>query len=72
MKTVDLTGGTGGAVITLELNELELTTLVALVEQGQQRLCGKQGMQSLHGKMAAIADEFCSLLAHLELLAADD
>ena len=72
MKTVNLTAGKAGATITLELNELELTTLVALVEQGQQRLHGKQGMARLHRDMAAIADEFRSLLGHLELLAADD
>jgi hypothetical protein len=58
--------------VTLELNELELVTLVALVEQGQQRLHGKQGMAGLHENMVAIADEFRSLLGHLELLAADD
>ena len=72
MKTVDLSTGRAGAVVTLELNELELTTLVALVEQGQRGLHGGRGVQELHDKMAAIADEFRSLLGHLELLAADD
>jgi hypothetical protein len=72
MKTVNLTAGKAGATVTLELNELELTTLVALVEQGQQRLHGKQGMAGLHANMVAVADEFRSLLGHLELLAADD
>ena len=75
MKTVDLSRGRAGAVVTLELNELELTTLVALVEQGQRGLHGGRGVQELHElheKMAAIADEFRSLLGHLELLVADD
>ena len=55
--------------MTLELNEYELTALVALVEQGKQRLDGRLG---LHKSMLAVADEFGSLLGHLELLAADD
>ena len=69
MKTIDLSTGKAGALVTLELNEYELTVLVALVEQGKQRLHGKLG---LHKSMAAVADEFGSLLGHLELLAADD
>ena len=72
MKTIDLTRGKAGTAVTLELNELELTTLVSLVEQGQQRLHGSRDMRGLHQSMCAIADEFRSLLGHLELLAADD
>jgi len=72
MKTVDLTRGKAGTAVTLELNEFELTTLVALVEQGQQRLHGGREPRDLHHSMSAIADEFRSLLGHLELLAADD
>jgi hypothetical protein len=72
MKTVNIRAGKAGATVTLELNELELTTLVSLVEQGQQRLHGRHGMAGLHRDMVAIADEFRSLLGHLELLAADD
>ena len=72
MKTVDLTRGEAGTAVTLELDELELTTLVALVEQGQQRLYGGRELRGLHESMLAIADEFRSLLGHLELLAADD
>ena len=71
MKTIDLTRGKAGTAVTLELNELELTTLVALVEQGQQRLHGGRELRGLHESMFAIADEFRSLLGHLELLAAD-
>ncbi len=72
MKTVDLTTDKAGTLVTVQLNELELTTLVALVEQGQQRLDGHHGVDGLHDTMTAIADEFRSLLGHLELLAAGD
>lgn len=72
MKTVDLTTDKAGTLVTVQLNELELTTLVALVEQGQQRLDGHHGVDGLHDTMTVIADEFRSLLGHLELLAAGD
>jgi hypothetical protein len=72
MKTIDLTSDKAGTLVTLQLNELELTTLAALVEQGQQRLHGKRGLRDLHDNITAIADEFRSLLGHLELLSADD
>jgi len=72
MKTVDITRGEAGTAVTLKLDELELTTLVALVEQGKQRLHGGRELHGLHESMLAIADEFRSLLGHLELLGADD
>lgn len=72
MKTVDLTRGSSGVAVTLELNELELTILTALVEQGQQQLRSASPSLALHGHMAAVANEFRSLLGHLELLAADE
>jgi hypothetical protein len=72
MKTVALTRDACGTVVTLELNEVELTTLVALVEQGQRHLGNSQSQRALHAGMQGIANEFCSLLGHLELLPADD
>jgi hypothetical protein len=72
MKTVDLVRDTGGVFVTLELSELELTTLAALVEQGQLRLHTDLDTVSLHQNMTGIANEFRSLLGHLELVAADD
>jgi len=72
MKTLDIENDCSGARLTLQLDELELTTLVALVEQGARQLDRRDQPGSLHARMAAIAGEFCSLLGHLELLAADD
>ena len=69
MKTVDLARDSAGTVVTLELSEFELTILVALVEEGRQRL---RSVPALQRDMIATADEFCSLLGHLELLAADE
>ena len=59
-------------MVTLQLDEFELTTLAALVEQGQRRLHGKHGRRGLHDNMTAVADEFRSLLGHLELLITDN
>lgn len=70
MKTVDLKRRADGVVVTLELDEFELATLVALVEQGQWHLRGDPRMADLHATMDETASEFCSLLGHLELLAA--
>ena len=72
MKTVALTQEPSGAVITLALTELELTTLAALVEQGQHRLGRNPQLAQLHSTMDHIADEFRSLLGHFELLVAND
>lgn len=72
MKTVALTRDAAGTAVTLELNELELTTLVALVEQAQREQRVKELPPAVHAAMANIANEFCSLLGHLELLPADD
>lgn len=72
MKTVALTKNHAGGRVVLELNELELTSLVALVEQGQLHLRDRQQLQPLHARMTAIADEFCSLLGHLELVHVDE
>lgn len=72
MKTIDLARDREGTLVTLELSECELTTLVALVEEGRLRLDSGQGAGALQHTMAATAEEFCSLLGHLELLAADE
>lgn len=72
MKTVALTRDAAGSVVTLELNELELTTLVALVEQAQHQLRVDESPHAMHAAMDNIAKEFCSLLGHLELLPADE
>ena len=72
MKTIDLTNARSGVQLTLQLDEFELTSLVALVEQGARQLGDREQPGSLHAQMASIATEFCSLLGHLELLAADD
>lgn len=71
MKTIDLTQDRAGILVTLQLSEFELTTLVALVEEGRQRLHSGLATGVLQQTMAATAEEFCSVLGHLELLAAD-
>jgi hypothetical protein len=72
MKTVTLREEGNGTSVTLELNEFELTTLVALVEEGRKRLGESAATAPLHLRMKVVADEFTSLLGHLELLSADD
>ncbi len=72
MKTTAILQGQAGIGIGLELNEFELTALVALVEQGQERLRGRGQLTELHKSMDLVADQFCSLLAHLELAETDD
>lgn len=72
MKTLDLARDRTGTRVTVELSEFELTTLVALVEEGRQRLRGEPRVPALQRDMIATADEFCSLLGHLELLATDE
>jgi hypothetical protein len=72
MKTVALAKAESGMQVTVELDELELTTLVALVEQGSQNLTANVSARLLHTAMADIAGEFCSLLGLLELAGADE
>ena len=72
MKTIALAKDSDGVVVTLELKDLELTLLAALVEQGQRRLNGSQQLAPLHSTMNTIADEFRSVLGHLELLVTSD
>jgi hypothetical protein len=72
MKTTDLKNTRSGAQLTLQLDEFELTSLVALVEQGLRQLGDREAPGSLHAHMASVATEFCSLLGHLELLAESD
>jgi hypothetical protein len=72
MKTVDLARDRHGTLVTVELSEFELTSLVALVEEGRRRLHSNVDVLALHRDMTATADEFCSLLGHLELLATDE
>ena len=72
MKTVDLRRAGDEVSVRLELSEFELTTLVALVEQGQQRLGGEPRQAGLHEAMNRTANEFRSLLGHLELLSPHD
>lgn len=72
MKTVSLSKQEGGTAVTLGLTEFELTTLVALVEEGRSLLEGHDPESPLHAGMAKVASEFCSLLGHLELMAANN
>lgn len=72
MKTVFLSSDAAGTDVTLRLTEFELTTLVALVEEGRSLLEGHDPESTLHASMAQVASEFCSLLGHLELLAVND
>lgn len=72
MKTIDPENDRNGARLTLQLDEFELTSLVAMVEQGLRLLGDFPEPGSLHGHMASVATEFCSLLGHLELLAQSD
>lgn len=72
MKTVALSREQADTLVTLQLTEFELTTLVALVEEGRFRLKGQDPESPLYAGMTSIANEFCSLLGHLELMAAND
>jgi hypothetical protein len=72
MKTTFISDNPVAARIGLELDEFELTALVALVEQGKQRLRGREHSSDIHQAIDLVADQFCSLLAHLELAAADE
>ena len=68
MKTIALGRDSSGAVVNVELDEFELTSLVALVEQGQRMLGDGPSMTAMHEQMTATANEFRALLGHLELL----
>lgn len=72
MKTVALQRSCGESTVTVEFTDTELTVLVALIEQGRKRLHNADGLVHLHQRIDAMADEFCSLLGHLELLAANE
>ena len=72
MKTMNISRDDDDLRVTLELGEFELTTLVALVEQGQNQLRYCPGTAELHEHMVETANEFRSLLGHLVLLAAND
>jgi hypothetical protein len=56
--------------VTLELDEFELITLVALVEEGRKVMNGAPHPTEMRSRMDAVAAEFTTLLGHLELLAA--
>ncbi len=70
MKTISLQDGHDGIRVAVEFNELELTALAALVEQGQRYLPAGRA-SALHRCMHRVAEEFLSLLGHLELSPAD-
>lgn len=72
MKTIALQRSRGESAVTVELTDTELTVLVALVEQSRKRLHHVDGLTHLHQQFDATAEEFCSLLGHLELLEAND
>jgi len=72
MKTLAIDASPLGNTVAIELSELELTALVALVEQGRKRMGRREAQFFLHQRFDQIADEFSSLLAHFELLAAND
>mgnify|MGYP001054310300 FL=1 len=72
MKTVAMSDTPGGARVTVELNEFELTALVALVEEGRKRLTENSDRGHIHTSMGLVADEFTRLLGHLELLQAEN
>lgn len=72
MKTIALQEKLGESAVTVEFTEFELTALVALVEEGRQRLCAESDPTALHQRFDALAQEFCSLLGHLELLPANN
>ena len=68
MKTVAMSDTPCGSRVTLELTEFELTTLVALVEEGRKRLTDNSDPGLIHTNMGLVAEEFTRLLGHLELL----
>jgi hypothetical protein len=72
MKTLAIDAGPMGSTVSVELTEFELTALVALVEEGRERLTRGDKRSSLHQRFEYIADEFSQLLAHFELLSAND
>ena len=56
--------------VTLEMDEFELITLVALVEEGRKVMNTAPNPTEIRAKMDAVAAEFTTVLGHLELLAA--
>lgn len=67
MKTTFISDNPVSARIGLELDEFELTALVALVEEGKNRLRGRERPSNLHQAIDIVGEQFCSLLGHLEL-----
>ena len=72
MKTIALRKNHGESAVTVEFTDTELTVLVALVEEGRKRLLQGGDSMHLHQRLDALAEEFCSLLGHLELLTPHD
>jgi hypothetical protein len=72
MKTLAIESSPMGNAVSIELTELELTALVALVEQGRKNMGKREARFFMHQRFDAIAEEFGCLLAHFELLAAND
>ena len=72
MKTIALQKNHGKSAVTVEFADTELTVLVALVEEGRKRLHYTAGLEHLHQGFDATAEEFCSLLGHLELHETND
>ncbi|TXS92856.1 hypothetical protein FV139_12885 [Parahaliea maris] len=59
-------------LVTLEFDEFELITLVALVEEGCKALQASPGHNEMRDQMEAVAAEFVTVLGHLELIAANE
>lgn len=72
MKTIALQRSRSESAVTVEFTDTELTMLVALVEEGRKRLRPADGLKHLHQRFDATAEEFASLLGHLELLETND
>ena len=72
MKTAAMRQHPDAATVTVELNEFELTALVALVEEGRKRLTENARGGLIQARMGLVADEFMRLLGHLELLQTED
>jgi hypothetical protein len=58
--------------VTLELDEFELITLAALVEEGRKVMNASSPCTEMRERMDAVGAEFMSVLGHLELLPAND
>ena len=72
MKTLAIESSPMGNTVAVELSELELTALVALVEQGRKSMGKRDARFFMHRRFDAIAEEFACLLAHFDLIAANE